>query len=696
VREGRAVFKTVAGLAAAGILLGGACSRVGTGTPGRTPIILISVDTLRADRLPAYGYRKVATPALDALARDAVLFDNAYSHVPLTLASHATLFTGLLPFQNRVRDNFGYTLSEGPETLAAYLSARGYATGGAVSAAVLHRITGISRGFGFWDDAFPVERGAERDGAVAAASLKDWIATQRDRPILAFLHLFEPHAAYEAPEPHRSRWPDPYDAEIARSDEILGGFLESLRRSGVYDRSLLLFFSDHGEALGDHGEREHGVFLYREVMRVPLFLKLPRSAHAGERIAAPVALTDLFPTAVRAADLPVPENLAGVPLQAFLSKDRPPARRIYSETFYPRLRLGWSDLASLVDARWHYIEAPRPELYDLLTDPAELRDLSGSLPPAFRTMRLELSRLPRRFELPAEGDPEHARRLASLGYLTARSPAADHPRLPDPKDRIRAIGKWFDFVELLGRRRDGELVAAAREFLAENPAALDVSRMLADALERQGKRGEAIEALRSGLQRSTGLVVPAARDEAVERLAELLVLAGRSEEALEIADPSVFRDPVALNSIGFALAQSGRLEEACRAFEKALSLAPGDPTATLNLGTALLGLSDLPAARARLEEAVRLAPRSAAAWSSLGTAKARLEDEAGAIVCWRHALELDPAQYGALFNLGMAEGRRGNVAAASRALRLFVERAPSTRFSRELAEARRLLRSSGA
>lgn len=684
-----------AALAAAALVIGAGCSRGEVHAARGTPVVVISVDTLRADRLPAYGYREVATPALDALARDAVLFENAYTHIPLTLASHATLFTGRLPFDNGVRDNFGYTLGSGQETVAGFLAARGYATGGAVSAAVLARSTGISRGFAFWDDEVGSSVRAERDGAATASSLGRWIQSHRKQPFFAFLHLFEPHAPYEAPEPHRSRWKNAYDAEVARSDEVLGGFLKDLRQWEVYDRALLFFLSDHGEGLGDHGEREHGIFLYREAIRVPLLLKLPRSEHAGKRVIAPVALTDVFPTIVRALGLDSPDKLAGIPLQRFLSGTAPPSPHIYSETFFPRLRLGWSDLACLVDERWHYIEAPRPELYDMKADPGEKQDRAASLSPEFHSLRFELARLPRRFEQPLDSDPEHAKKLASLGYLTARSPAASQATLPDPKDRIGSLGS-VDFQKLLEEKRDQELIEAVRSFVAKNPAALNHWRMLADALERRGKRREAIEALRSGLQRSSGLVVPAARDDAVERLAELLVLAGRSEEALEIADPSGFRDPVALNSIGFALAQSGRLAEARRTFERVLSLAPGDPTATLNLGTALLGLGDLPATRTRLEEAVRLAPRSAAAWSSLGTAKARLDDVAGAIACWRRALELDPDQYGALFNLGMAEGRRGNVAAASRALRLFVERAPSSRFSRELTEARRLLRSSGA
>jgi arylsulfatase A-like enzyme len=252
---------------------------------------LISVDTLRADHVPAYGYRGVATPNLDSLARDSVLFSNAYAHVPLTLPSHASLLTGLLPPRNGVRDNYGYTLPPGVETLAGVLQKARYATGAAVSSAVLSRDSGLNRGFDFYDDQVDAAGRAERDGARTVEALLPWVQEQRNRPFFAFLHLFEPHAPYEPPEPYRSRYRSAYDGEIARADEILGTFLDRLRQWGLYERALVIFFSDHGEGLSDHGEREHGVFLYREAIHVPLLLKLPGNRRAGETVAAPVALT---------------------------------------------------------------------------------------------------------------------------------------------------------------------------------------------------------------------------------------------------------------------------------------------------------------------------------------------------------------------------------------------------------------------
>ena len=676
-------------------LLSSACGRSDRFLARDAPVVLISVDTLRADHLPAYGYHGVATPNLDALARDSVLFRNAYAHVPLTLPSHASLLTGLLPPQNGVRDNYGYTLPQGVETLAAFLQRARYATGAAVSSAVLSRESGLDRGFDFYDDKVEAGSRAERDGARSAEALLGWLQEHRRQPFFAFLHLFEPHAPYEPPEPYRSRYPLAYDGEIARADEIVGAFVGRLREWGVYERALVIFLSDHGEGLRDHGEREHGVFLYREAIHVPLLMKLPGNRRARETVSAPVELIDVFPTVARIVGAAVPAGRTGVPLTAFLDKTAVPARRIYSETLYPRLRLGWSDLASLVDERYHYIEAPRPELYDIGADPQERKDLSAQLPPPFRALKAELAAMARPFDMPGPSDPEHARKLLSLGYLSAASPLAKVKELADPKDHIGELDASVEFGKLLAQGRDAELIRSCRAFLERNPAVLDVWRMLADALERAGKRAEAIAALKEGLRASAATTLPALRLPAVERLTDLLIRSGQVEEGLALAEPEVFTDPDVLNAVGVAQGRAGRSAQAQKTFQRALRLDPENSAAHFNLGTALLDAGDLSGARDHLEHSVRSDPKSAAAWSSLGLARVGSGDEAGAMECWRRALELDGAQYGALYNLAIAQGRRGEVRAARQALERFVAHAPPALYAKDLAEARRLLRSLG-
>jgi arylsulfatase A-like enzyme len=456
-RSGRArAVRLLAGL----LLLTAGCARRGAGVFPRAPVLVISVDTLRADHLPAYGYRAVETPNLDALARDSVVFDNAISHVPLTLPSHVSLWTGLLPFQHGVRDNVGYRVGATHPTLAAFLRARGYATGAAVSAFVLDHASGVAEGFDFYDDRVEARDIAvalgrvQRPGGETEALLEGWIGRQNpDRPIFAFLHLYEPHTPYEPPEPFRTTYrARPYDGEIAASDVIVGRFIAFAKARGLFDRAIVVLLSDHGEGLGEHGEDEHGILLYREALRVPLFIKLPGSRDKGRRLATAVGLTDVFPTIASLLGEKAPEGLAG---RAVFASDSE-ARSIYSETLYPRYHFGWSDLASLTDARYHYIAAPRPELFDWTTDPSEQHDLSGALPPAFRSMRLALEKMERPLQPPGSSDPETVRKLASLGYIGASSAAASRRDLPDPKDRIHTLDRLKDASRLVSEHREDD------------------------------------------------------------------------------------------------------------------------------------------------------------------------------------------------------------------------------------------------
>ena len=265
-------------------------SQVATRFPG-APVILISIDTLRADHLPSYGYRAGSTPAIDRLAAAGVVFDDAYSQTPLTLPSHTTLLTGRLPWHHGVRDNIGYTVAPGERTLAARFKAAGYATGAAVSSYVLRHQTGIARGFDFFDDGLTIAGTGEalgetqRDGQQTADALAAWVDTHAGQPLFAFLHLYEPHAPYTPPASHASA--QPYDGEISYADEIVGRFLDRLAARGILDRAIVALVSDHGEGLGDHGEAEHGLLLYREALRVPLIVRLPGGRYRGTRVAVP-------------------------------------------------------------------------------------------------------------------------------------------------------------------------------------------------------------------------------------------------------------------------------------------------------------------------------------------------------------------------------------------------------------------------
>jgi arylsulfatase A-like enzyme/Tfp pilus assembly protein PilF len=491
-----------------------ACRRGGVASPG-APVVLISVDTLRADHLPAYGYKGVETPSLDALRKDSVLFANAYSHVPLTLPSHVSIFTGLLPPQNGVRDNLGYALGPGPATIASTLKAAGYATGGAVSSVVLSHATGVSRGFDFWEDDVEPTRvnqslsRVQRAGDETERLLAGWLGSHSKDRVFAFLHLFEPHAPYEPPEPYKSRYAAlPYDGEIARADEIVGRMVAFLKEKDLYDRSLVVFLSDHGEGLNDHGEDEHGVLLYREAIHVPLFVKFPRSRRAGETVQSPVALTDVFPTIVEVAGVPAPAGLAGKSLTQTLAGNggggASEARRVYSETLYPRLHLGWSDLASLTDDRHQFIESPKPELYDVVADPGEKRDLAADVPPAFRALSAALARIPRPLQPPGASDPEAVKKLAALGYISATTADLSRKDLPSPRERIGAVAKLKEGFGDLQGGRFAEAASVFHELLQADPGMVDVWQLYADACLKLGREEDALAALQSAAKISPG------------------------------------------------------------------------------------------------------------------------------------------------------------------------------------------------
>ena len=503
----------------------------------RAPVILISVDTLRSDRLPMYGYAKIETPALDGLRRDAILFERAYSHIPLTLPAHVSLFTGLEPGQHGVLDNSGFRLDPAIPCLAELLKKAGYATGGAVSAVVLNSQSGIARGFDFWDESVESKRRTSmlefvrRPGKETADHLLAWIRHQGPGPLLAFLHIYEPHAPYEAPEAYRSRYPDPYDGAVAYSDAIVGGFLAELKKIGLYDKAMIFFLSDHGEGLGDHGEMQHGIFLYRESLQIPLLIKLPGGALAGTSVKTPVQISDVFPTIGEALAVPgFPERPGTTSLIGLASGGPAPERRIFAENYSPRIRLGWSELRSLISIRHQYIEAPTPEFYDLAGDQAEKENLAGRKPPELRSMVVETERRKTALRSPSTIDPEQAKKLQSLGYLTGSTSETGGP-LPDPKEAIGSLVELQRAVELHQAGKSAEAVPILLGLLKTNPRLIDGWEILSAALERQGRMDEALTALKRTAQLS-----PPGRTNYLVDVANLALRAGRTEEARKHAD----------------------------------------------------------------------------------------------------------------------------------------------------------------
>jgi arylsulfatase A-like enzyme/Tfp pilus assembly protein PilF len=497
----RPLFILTAILIGAALLAG--CHRSGR-VDGHAPIIIISIDTLRSDHLPAYGYTNVQTPAIDRFRGDSILFEHAYSHCPLTLVSHASVFTGLLPADHGIRDNLGYELNPKARTLAELLKSKGYATGGAVSAVVLRGETGIRRGFDFWEDSIDLDPTflsigrAQRGGEATRALAQTWIG-QHDhdsQPFFFFFHIYEPHTPYEPPEPFRSRYSSAYDGEVAAADDVVGKFLDYLRAEGIYDRATILLMSDHGEGLGDHGEDEHGVLLYRDTLQVPLMLKLPKNARKGTSVAAPVQLIDVYPTIASAFGATA--NLAGRSLLEIDSgaADRP----IYSETYYPRLHFGWNDLHSLISGTKHYIHATDPELYNLGADPAETKNVLLDDRRAYVALREQIKPYIKRVATPSAVDDEQKQQLIALGYVGSTVSTAPDAVLPDPKKNIGKANAISEAFRLFRAEKFEETLGVTGALLRENPNMLDIWALHSRALAKLGRREEAIDAAKQGLR----------------------------------------------------------------------------------------------------------------------------------------------------------------------------------------------------
>lgn len=613
-------------LAGAALLLGpAACSRGPRAGdhprfPG-APVVLISVDTLRSDRLPMYGYGKGETPALDALRKDSVLFERAYSHTPLTLPSHASIFTGLEPGGHGVLSNAGYRLGPGEETLAGLLKGAGYATGGAVSTAVLARATGIGRGFDLWDDRveargpLSIPEFAERPGGETAKVLLDWVRANAARPFFAFLHTYEPHAPYEAPEPFRSRYADPYDGEVAASDAIVGAFLDELKALGVYDRAVVIFLSDHGEGLGDHGESFHGIFLYRESIQVPLLLKLPGGAFAGTSVSAPVQLSDVFTTVGALLGLEkLPARPGTLSLAALAAGAPAPDRRVFAENYSPRIRLGWSELRALISEKYHYIEAPTPELYDVAADPAQLTNLAPQKPPELRAMVVETERRRTALRAPAAVDAETAAKLRSLGYLTG-TVQDDGGARPDPKDVIGSFSRLEAALTLHQQGKSAEAVPILLEVLSTNPRLVDAWEALSRAYERLGRMDEALDALKK-----TVALSPPGPSHHVADVAALALRAGKLDDARRHAELARdYGDARAWVVLGRVALREGRLDEALRLADEGLARAAGSPPAGIHVlkAEALGRKEDLAGAEREYRLELAAQPRSLEAFTGL-------------------------------------------------------------------------------
>lgn len=652
------------------LLIGVCCLTAGcvTRDPALPPlpqhVLIITIDTLRADRLGCYGNDHVATTNMDRLAREGAMALEATVPAPITRPSHVSIFTGLYPAQHGIRDNISRALAPDVPTLAEAFKAAGFDTAGFVSSIVLSAQSGLGRGFDEFSDRFELGADAgdearfldilEKRGDIAVADAIAWLGRHTRTRTFVWVHLYDPHAPYEPPEPYASRYADrPYDGEVAWSDELVGRLESAVTRLGMRDRTLIALTSDHGEGLGEHSEAVHGFFLYEATLRVPVLLRGP-GIKPGTQIPGVVRSVDLFPTLLELSGVPAPKagrplagrSLALVARGARAALDEEPA---FAESLTPRIHYGWSDLHSVRDGRWKFILAPRSELYDLARDPGELRNVIDNEPARARALRAALDR---RLAADAASSAHAAQggdvpidlieKLGALGYVSGgRSDAASVDA--DPKDKI------VEYTALNALLHEGLLQLRDKNYAGASERFRELSSRGIDSFESHYYYGQALVGL--GRWRAAGVEF----DHAIPRLpgfaatylmlAESRVASGDKKAAIEAlgrGTRAVPSDPRLYRRLGELFRDSGDLEQALASFRAAIAREPGEASQWNSVGMIVGASGDLGEAEQAFREAVQRDPREARYTYNLGLTLKRRGRDGEAAPYFQKTLDLDP------------------------------------------------------
>jgi choline-sulfatase len=673
---------------AAWILFAGLPLAAATPPPGqrtalekRPNVILISVDTLRADRVSCISPSAVPTPNIDKLSQGGTLFSQDAAMVPLTLPSHVSMLTSTYPFVNGVQDN-GNRLAPGAVTLAGTLRAQGYRTAAFVGGFVLDRRFGLDQGFDTYDGPSQASQGSSSDagdikrkGEVVADAAEAWLKANSNRPFFLFLHIYDLHTPYNLSAEERAEYGAGYDGELAYVDHVIGNFEGYLASHGLANQSLIVFTSDHGEGLGDHGETTHGFFIYQSTLHVPLIFHWPvGGVLMPGRVDAPVSQLDISPTILEAVRVPVPHAMEGKSLLAGGA-----ARDVYSESLYPEKHFDTSALASLRRGHYKYIEAPRPEFYDLTQDPGETVNLYPSRASLASAYRERLNQLRKLYKPFVQGtadalSPEAIERLHALGYLTGSHPARPaNASAPDPKDRIADYEEYGRAISLASMGRLEEADSALQAILARDGGLADVRLALGLNEQRMGKDTEAVDQFRAvlvsdpasaiahldlgvsefnlhrfqdaGKELNVALAITPGYTKAELMLARTLAQEGEYDQSAAEFGRVLQQTPdsyEAHDGLGMLAAMRSDWNESETQLKAALSINPAAAETHNTLGNVYLRTGETALARGEFEEAVRLRPDYAAAHYDLGLSLVALKDPDGAKGEFEKALSADP------------------------------------------------------
>lgn len=569
-------------------------------------IILFTIDTLRADHLPCYGYKNVNTPHIDLLAKQGVLFEHTIAQTPLTLPSHSSILTGTYPLFHGVRDNGGFYLDEEHITLAEAMKNGGFETGAFVAAFVLDSRWGLDQGFDYYYDNFDLTKykkvsldSVQRRGDEVLAEAYKWLEENSENKFFAWIHLYDPHTPYDPPEPYKTQYSGRpyrlYDGEIAYVDQLIGEFRDFMEENGLSRDTLIIFTADHGESLGEHKESAHGFFIYDSAIRVPLIIRFPQNKLAGSVIQNQVRSIDIMPTLLHLAGSKIPQSVQGQSLLSLIiGKEKENELHAYSETYWPNYHYGWSELKSLRKDRFKFIDAPRPELYDILVDPGEVNNLVNKRASLGQEMKRELDSLIESFSAagieelqPKKLDNDSLVKLQALGYIGTfhSSSRLTGEKLADPKDRIELYNEIKLAQFLVTEEKMEQAEKKIRGVLSKDPSVLEARYVLGNIYSKLKKYDDAIEEFKKALA-----VNPDYYD-AIFGLALTYKNTKKYDEAIvgykrliEI-DP---KDTKPLLHLGDIYDERGELDEALRYLKSATEIDPDAPVFHNRLGAVYL------------------------------------------------------------------------------------------------------------
>jgi choline-sulfatase len=618
----------------------------------RLNLVVVTLDTTRADRIGTYGARDVETPTIDRLANEGVLFEQAVSVAPLTLPAHSSIFTGKFPPEHGVRDNGGFFLGPEQTTLAELLKARGYRTGAFVAAYVLAAKWGINQGFDTYFDDFDLSQtralslsAIQRPANEVLDKALPWIDKSGDARFFAWIHLYDPHSPYRPPEPFASRYKaHPYNGEIAFVDSQIARLVAALRARNLYDRTIIVVMGDHGESLGEHGEGSHGFFVYNSVTHVPLVIRAPFTLTARRRVSDPVRSVDVMPTVLDLLGASLPPGISGVSLVPLMTGAKAElGLDAYSEAMYPLHHYGWSDLHALRSGRYKVIDAPRPELYDVDRDPGETTNLFADRRALGDRMIAQLRAIEGGFTTTAAAmpaadvDPEARERLAALGYVGTFVATSSDPRAgrADPKDKIALFNKLNTATDLSREREDDAESSFAR-----------VIALLTEVIKEDD------QVIDAWFMRGTKYLAHGDLEKAIEDFKHALMLKPDYD--------------LAVSNLAQAYRRMGNDDAALAGFERYLTLDPKDPFVQYQMGEIWLDRGDLGRAETLFRRALDVDPSVVAAKNALGVIALQRGDPATAERLIREALAAKPTLRLAHFNLALLAEERGDVRAAER------------------------------